>query len=83
MPNSGMLVLPIGIDAGRPQPLDEDRVLGRHVVREDARAARPRKAYGRLVVLERDRQAVERADRVAPREAPVGLVGERETRLVR
>ena len=52
-------------------------------MREDARAAGPRKTDGRLVILERDRQAVERANRVAARQPPVGLVGEREARFVR
>ena len=79
----GDVGLPDRDRAGRAQPFDEDRVLGRHVVREDARAAGPRKADGRLVVLECDRQAVERANGVAARQPPVSLVREREARLVR
>ena len=82
MPNSGTLVFPIGIAPARAQPLDQHAVLGRHHVAEDGRAAGPGKADRRLELLERDGQAVKRAHRLAAREPPVGVVGERQAAIV-
>ena len=64
------------------QPLDDDRVLGRHEVAEDRRAEGHRKADGGLEVLERERQAVQRPDLIARRDPPVGVVGQRQARVV-
>ncbi len=68
-PNSGVLVLPMVIAAGRAQPLDDaaSRASG-HEVPEHRRAEGGADAAGRLQVLVRDRQAVQRA--AAARRAP-------------
>ena len=68
--------------AGAAQPLDEHGVLGRHGVLVDRRAARVGKADGRLQVLERRRQPVQRRQGLAARSAPVGRVREREAFVV-
>jgi hypothetical protein len=48
---------------------------------EDRRAQRLGKADGRLEILESDGQSVQRTDRLAARQAPIGLVSEREAGL--
>jgi hypothetical protein len=64
------------------QPLDEDGVLGRHVVLEDRGAPGEGKPDGGHQVLEGDGKAVQGADRVAAGQAPVGLVGQGQAPLV-
>ena len=54
--------------AGAPHALDEDRVLRRHGVFVDRRAAGELEADGRLQILEGRRQAVQRRQLAAPRE---------------
>ena len=62
--------------------VDEHGVLGRHRVLVDQRAARVREADGRLQILEGGRQAVQRRQLAATRQACVGGIGEREALVV-
>jgi hypothetical protein len=68
--------------AGAPQPLDEQRVLERHLAGEDRRSARERKADRGLEILEGDRQAMQRAHFFPARDAAIRLVGQRQAPLV-
>ena len=71
-----------GDHAGAAQPLDQHRILGRPEVLVDQRSAGQREADRRLQVLERDRQPVQRAERLALRGTPIGLLGQRQTGVV-
>ena len=70
--NSGTLVLPIATAPARPDPLDDEVVGVGHVVGEQRRAVRRTPAGDVVGVLERERQAVQRPERVAPRRRLVG-----------
>ena len=56
-----------------PQALDDQRVFRRNEVLENRRPERRPDAFGRLQILVRDRQAVERTDEAAVGEILVGL----------
>ena len=71
-----------GDHAGAAQPLDQHRILGRPEVLVDQRSAGQREADRRLQILERDRQPVQRAGRLALRGAPIGRLGQRQARVV-
>jgi hypothetical protein len=68
--------------ASGAHPRDEQRVLDRHEILVDRRAARVWEAHRRLEVLEGRRQTMQRRQRLAARGTPIGLVGEREAPLV-
>ena len=67
--------------AGLAKPADGDRVLARHLVGEDARAHRRPHAPGEQQILDRERHAVERAERLARHHRRLGAAG-RLTRLL-
>ena len=74
-PNSGVFVLPMMIAPARRSALDEQAVGRRDVVGEQRRAV-GRPHPGRVLeVLDRDRQPVQRAERVAAGDRPVGVGG--------
>ena len=56
-------------------PLDDDRVVGPDAVGEDEGAARRADTFGHFEILDGDRQPVQRAEVVAPRDGTVGLGG--------
>ena len=71
-PNSGVLVFPRQIAPATPQPFDRQRIFGGDEVLVDRRSERRAHSLGRLQILVRDRQAVQRADVSPVREIFVG-----------
>ena len=65
MANSSMFVLPRKIGAGRAQPSDHGRVVGRDEMLQDARGAGGAHALRAEHVLDRQRNAGQRAKRLA------------------
>ena len=74
-PNSGVLVLPRMIAAGRLDPLDYDGINLRYAVAEDGGAHGGGNAFGQLQILDGDGYAMQRPQRIATAHGLIGGAG--------